>query len=122
MREVDKSIRLVNFLIDIVAIIIIAIFLTIVMGSFAHSERLYTYFTMFGYYFILETFTGQTLGKVITNTKVVMKDGSKPNFIRIFMRSFLRIVPIDIFSYLFGKHNGLHDLLSGTRLVRKENS
>lgn len=121
MREVDKSIRLVNFLVDIVVIIIIAIFLTITMGTFAHSERLYAYFTMFGYYFILETFTGQTLGKMITNTKVVMKDGSKPNFIRIFMRSFLRIVPIDIFSYLFGKHNGLHDLLSGTRLVQKKN-
>jgi len=122
MKGVDKSVRFINFLIDMVMITFIIIFLTLIIGSFGNSERLYVYVSIFGYYFILETFTEQTLGKMVTNTKVVMKDGSKPNVFRIFMRSFLRIIPLDVFTYLFGKHNGLHDILSGTRLVKKESA
>ncbi|WP_430408822.1 RDD family protein [Kordia sp.] len=120
MKRVDKSIRLANYLIDIVVVVMITIVLTIIFGSLTGSEKLLIWFVAFVYYFILESLTGQTLGKIVTHTKVVMKDGSKANVIRIFMRSFLRIVPIDAFSYLFGNHEGLHDLLSGTRLVRKE--
>lgn len=120
MKRIDKSIRLANYLIDFVVIIMITIVLTIIFGSLTGSEKLLIWGVAFVYYFILESLTGQTLGKVITHTKVVMKDGSKANVIRIFMRSFLRIVPIDALSYLFGRNDGLHDLLSGTRLVRKE--
>ncbi|WP_046755837.1 RDD family protein [Kordia jejudonensis] len=120
MNKIDKSIRFVNFLIDLVVIVMITIVVTIVFGSLTGSEKVLIWIVTFVYYFVLESLTKQTIGKMITNTKVVMKDGTKPSVIRIFMRSFLRIVPVDALSYLFGKNNGLHDLLSGTRLARKD--
>jgi uncharacterized RDD family membrane protein YckC len=74
---------------------------------------------MFLYNFSFEIYNGQTLGKYITKTKVVYKDGSKPSFLNLFMRSILRLIPIDALSYLFGSEQGFHDKLSSTRLVKK---
>ncbi|QHI35476.1 hypothetical protein IMCC3317_08220 [Kordia antarctica] len=121
MKGIDKSVRLANFLIDITIILIISVILMIASALFGSSERSFLYLILFFYYLILEATTGQTIGKMLTNTKVVHTDGSKASFIRICMRSLLRIFPLDMFTYLFGKEYGLHDLLSGTTLMKKEN-
>lgn len=62
--------------------------------------------------------TGQTLGEMISKTKVVNKNGTHPSVFKIFARTLLRLVPIDIVSYLFGTELGFHDVLSGTKLKK----
>lgn len=70
------------------------------------------------YYFILELTIGQTIGKMITKTKVVNTDNrEKPNSTRIFTRTISRLIPIDFLSYLFSS-NGIHDILSKTELKK----
>ena len=68
------------------------------------------------YYFIFELTNGQTIGKMITKTRVVnIGSGKKPNFLRILIRTVSRLIPIDFLSYLFSV-NGIHDILSKTEL------
>ncbi|HWB33836.1 MAG TPA: RDD family protein [Candidatus Paceibacterota bacterium] len=70
------------------------------------------------YYVLFESIWQRTLGKWITNTKVVKLDGTKPGFWRIVGRSLLRLVPFEAFSFVFGEHPfGWHDRLSGTMVV-----
>ena len=70
------------------------------------------------YYFIFELTTGQTIGKMITKTKVVdVKSGNNPDFLKILIRTASRLIPIDFISYLFSS-KGIHDILSKTELKR----
>lgn len=116
--KIDKGTRLTNYVIDLISIYVILLLSILILQP--NESVLYRfYFIMFTYYLVFEAITGQTLGKIFTKTKVVAKDGSKPSFLKIFMRSFWRIIPLDSFSYLFGSENGMHDLLSSTRLIRK---
>ena len=70
------------------------------------------------YYFILELTIGQTIGKIVTKTRVVNIDNNgKPNFTRILIRTISRLIPIDFLSYLFSS-NGIHDILSKTELKK----
>ena len=75
---------------------------------------------IFFYYFIFESTSSQTLGKKITGTMVVNMNNEKPSLKRIFLRSLLRLNPFDWYSYAFGNEQGGHDLISKTRLIRKQ--
>lgn len=68
------------------------------------------------YHGLMETFTMRTLGKYITNTKVVLRDGSKPNAKTILIRTLCREIPLDPLSYL-NKSIGWHDSLSKTLVI-----
>jgi uncharacterized RDD family membrane protein YckC len=70
------------------------------------------------YYVALESTTGRTLGKVFTSTKVVGARGGKPALHQILVRSCARYIPFEAFTFLSGDSPGLHDKLSGTRVVR----
>lgn len=74
---------------------------------------------IFLYYSILEILFARTFAKYITNTMVVMIDGSKPKPICILGRSLIRIFPIEYFSFLRGRKLGMHDEYSGTFVVKK---
>lgn len=117
MSYIDKGIRLTNYLIDITLICILWICFQICTGYYSYTHFEF-YLIMFLYYFIFELTTGQTLGKMLTKTKVVQKNGKKAHFLKILARSILRIIPIDAMSYLLGSEWGLHDLLSSTRLIK----
>jgi len=68
------------------------------------------------YYFIFEWTTGQTVGKMITKTKVVNSGTDmKPGILRTLIRTLSRLIPIDFLSYLFSS-NGMHDWISKTEL------
>jgi uncharacterized RDD family membrane protein YckC len=72
----------------------------------------------FLYYFLFEYFTGKTLGKIMTKSKVVSSTTDNNYYlIRILVRTMMRFIPIDILSYLFTA-NGLHDWISKTKVVR----
>lgn len=68
-------------------------------------------------YVIFEYFFGQTPGKMVTKTKVVDRNGHKPNLGTIVLRTLLRLIPFEAFSFFNVPDKGLHDYLSKTRVV-----
>lgn len=118
-KDIDKGIRLLNFVIDITIIIVICIPLNLLLLS--NNPNAIFLLVHFGYYFILESISGQTLGKMVTDTEVVNLDNTKPNVGKIFIRSILRLIPIDGYTYLFGQDQGGHDIMSRTRLRKVDN-
>lgn len=68
------------------------------------------------YYVGFEASTGRTLAKFLTGTKVVDIDGRPIGFGQALVRNLIRQIPIDAFSFLFGR--GWHDKWSKTRVVR----
>ena len=68
------------------------------------------------YYIFLETIFGRTIGKFITQTRVIRQDGANPTIIDIFVRTVLRFIPLEAISF-FRSQIGWHDYLSGTIVV-----
>jgi uncharacterized RDD family membrane protein YckC len=76
--------------------------------------------SFFGYYVFMETKYQKTIGKFITKTKVVNKNGTRPEVGDIVRRTFCRLIPFDRISFLFTQ-NGFHDRLSDTTIIKDEN-
>jgi len=74
--------------------------------------------TYFSYYFFFELIYGATPGKFLTKTIVVDKKGDKPHWGYLIVRTLVRMVPIEVVSFLFGPV-GLHDLISKTMVVTR---
>lgn len=70
------------------------------------------------YYFVMELVFGRTVGKIVTGTKVVRADGSRPSAGQIIGRTLSRIIPFEAFSFFSSPCVGWHDSLSGTRVVK----
>ncbi len=72
------------------------------------------------YYSSLEYFTGHTIAKLFTKTKVVDKEGSKPCFAYTLVRAFCRLLPLEVFSN-FGQTSPLwwHDRFSKTLVINE---
>ncbi len=69
------------------------------------------------YYSFFEGFTGRSLGKFFTKTKVVTEEGERPDFKTVVVRSLCRHIPFNAFSFLSSDGIGWHDKFSGTRVV-----
>ncbi|MNE83590.1 RDD family protein [compost metagenome] len=69
------------------------------------------------YFVFFEALIGQTMGKVITRTKVVDYDNQKPSFKRVIGRTLCRFIPFDQFSFFSGGE-GWHDSISKTRVIK----
>ncbi len=128
----NKLKRLLNFILDYVGIILflaITFFIIAMMGGeeILHIKdhpmgtwlvRLLGLSGMLIYYTACEYFfKGKTLGKILTNTKVVTIDGEIPTFKTILKRSFARFIPFEIFSFFWSKNGGWHDVFSKTIVV-----
>lgn len=70
------------------------------------------------YYTLLEGFTGKSLGKLVTGTKVVDADGNPPGFGRVLLRSLCRFIPFEPFSFLGSDARGWHDTISKTWVIK----
>ena len=117
MNEINKGTRIINFVIDIIIISITSNVLS-TLFYFLNSAIIY-YCIYLVYYFTFEYYLSQTLGKMITKTKVVDMYNLKPSFMKVAYRTLLRLNPFDSLSYLFGQEQGGHDLISKTRLINK---
>lgn len=74
------------------------------------------------YYAFMEGAFGFTVGKLITNTRVVDEYGRPPGFARAFLRSLCRLIPFDALSLLFSDaevRRGWHDSLTKTYVIRR---
>jgi len=116
----SKTIRFINFLLDtaiyLAFVIIFFMFLRNVIAK--ENVKWISILIYFMYYFLFEYFTGQTIGKLSTKTKVVsLGTNNTSYFLQILMRTLMRFIPIDILSYLFSA-NGLHDWISKTKVVK----
>lgn len=125
-KSVSSVIRFTHFIIDSLAIIVIALLISFIVGLFYNTSdeialQLIGYsvllFSGLSYYIIAELRFQKTLGKLIMKTKVVTKDGQKPLVMDIVGRSFYRLIPFDRMSFLFTR-NGFHDNLSGTTVIK----
>ncbi len=129
LAEANKGKRLLNYLIDAVAIgLLQTVFTNIFEGLAAINAPSFFegYKAVFGfnlvttpfYYILMEySFNGKSIGKFVTNTRVVTLAGDKPTFNQLIGRSFARMIPFEPFSFLGDKPNGWHDRLSGTIVV-----
>ncbi|TVQ19935.1 MAG: CPBP family intramembrane metalloprotease, partial [Bacteroidetes bacterium] len=70
------------------------------------------------FYTLFETITGRTPGKYITGTRVVNLDGTKPGFVTILVRSMVRFIPLEPFSFLGAQPTGWHDRVSRTVVIK----
>ncbi len=66
----------------------------------------------------MEYKTGKTLGKIITETKVVCKNGESLPFLNVLSRTFMHFIKIDVASFIYGTGIDFHDVLSGTLVVK----
>lgn len=117
--------RFAHLIVDSIATYIFAIALALFGGLiFGEAAAVILYIVgAFGYYPIFEGLFQGTLGKAITNTKVVNLEGGKPAFGYILLRSLVRMVPFEAFSYLFfGSYptKGWHDRWSQTLVVSRD--
>lgn len=74
----------------------------------------------FSYYVFCESVFGRTVGKLITNTKVVDQNGNLPSTGTIFMRTLVRLVPFEAFSFFGDSERGWHDRWSNTYVVKTQ--
>ena len=72
------------------------------------------------YYNIFEIFFSVTIGKLITNTLVVDRNGNKPTTDEILLRSICRLIPFEILSFLGAPRKGWHDAISKTYVVKRQ--
>jgi uncharacterized RDD family membrane protein YckC len=118
--DATKGQRFANFFIDQIAARIAAyggalLFSTVGAPSWASFIVVVAAFV--GYYVVFEHTIGATIGKLVTRTKVVARDGGKPTLGQIVGRTFARYIPLEPFSCL-SDDGGWHDTLSKTRVVR----
>jgi lipoprotein-releasing system ATP-binding protein len=67
------------------------------------------------YYTLMEGFTGRTVSKFITGTRIMMEaDYSRPKFLHVLFRSLGRLIPLEPFSFLTRHPVGLHDIVGST--------
>jgi len=70
------------------------------------------------YFPLLEYFYGKTLGKVVTKSSVVRKDGNKITFFQALVRACFRLVPANLVLSLGKNPTSFHDRMSGTMVVK----
>jgi uncharacterized RDD family membrane protein YckC len=135
--KVSGGIRFANYLIDLVVLYLLLIFssimVAILMGLFAPEEfqaideesssfTLGSYVIWFAlriaYYTFMESVFGRTIGKLITGTKVVTRDGRTPATQKIFLRTLSRLVPFEPFTFLGDEARGWHDQWTDTWVVK----
>lgn len=130
----SKNKRLANFIIDYIIRIILMVVLGLIVGFCAFfagndeiindldnmnrmGELLLDFLFLLIYYVVFESINGRTIGKYITNTKVLMIDGSKAESEKILWRTLSRIVPFEFLSFLGSDDKGWHDRWTDTVVV-----
>ncbi len=125
--------RLTNFIIDsifkyvftvAIGILIVIVFLDdSAVESLAEMGRIGEYIigaiTSLVYYALFEYLTdGKSIGKYLTKTRAVNKDGSPMELTVTMTRTLCRLIPFDAFSYLGDKKSGWHDRFSDTIVIK----
>ncbi len=123
-KKVSGLTRFIHFIVDSIVWFLIVAILTFSLNAKDDFQMLVGYLIFFAsyiaYYVFMETKYQKTIGKFITKTKVVNKNGTKPEVGDILRRTFCRLIPFDRISFLFTP-NGFHDRLSDTTIIKDDN-
>jgi uncharacterized RDD family membrane protein YckC len=127
--------RFLNWLVDTTILIALVLILMMIIDSIAKSygnKQLmpyllinpigqYTFVTIvrLAYYISFETLFAQSIGKMVTKTIVVGKNGERPTHEVILIRSLCRLIPLYELSFLLNPTRGWHDMISKTYVVDK---
>ncbi len=126
MRTVGTGTRVLNFLIDsfLICIISFAInrgvtFYTVYYGTYYFPLYYTLPLVAFLYYLIFESIWKRTPGKWMSLSKVVNRQGNKPSFLQITVRSAVRILSFIIIDSicLSFLDKTLHDFISKTEVI-----
>lgn len=126
LRVASQGKRLLHLLLDyFVFYMIFAFVVGLLLGALGMEgiiedadETVLGLVLAFIFFVIFEGIWQITPAKLLTKTKVVMKDGSKPTFAHILGRTASRFIPFEVFSFFSGSYPvGWHDSLSGTLVV-----
>lgn len=119
--------RLLNYIIDYIAMYVLLFILGFIGGSLSLVSNspeeanmiLGFVFLLFfpAYYVLMEHYTGKTIGKYLTKTRVVDMDGNKPTLGKATLRTLCRIIPFEAFSFLGSPCVGWHDSITKTRVI-----
>ena len=139
LKEASRGTRLTNYLVDSIFLwlvnesLLTAIGLEIVVehitpevlesGEFLKAflaQQLIQFVVIISYYLLSEYFLeGKTAGKYLTKTRAVDIDGQAMNFTSTLLRSLVRLVPFEAFSFLGSRENGWHDRWTKTMVVQE---
>ena len=111
--------RFINFIIDglVFIVLMLALQFSLDYQLTKYQVKIISTVNYFSYYFISELIFGRTIGKLFTKTKVVsVSNKGHPSIISVFIRSIIRLIPLDIISFLLFK-KGWHDNFSNTTLT-----
>lgn len=127
--------RFANYILDFIFMLIfnlvfgmaLGIFLAVTvpdaLSIFDEESKLFDYTLGFVagtlYYSVFEYYTGRSIAKFITKTRVVDENGERPNFKTILIRSICRFIPFEPFSFLSSGNRGWHDTLSKTYVIEE---
>ena len=128
--------RAIGAQVDILVILMLLIVPTAILGKEHLSDRVWDYIIVFwlvalvAYFVVFEALWGRTLGKLITGTVVIDRNGRAPGFARALVRTLLRLIevnplligglPAGIALLVTKRHQRMGDLLAGTYVVRKK--
>jgi uncharacterized RDD family membrane protein YckC len=125
---VSRWLRLANFVIDYIAMIVSVGLLFFIIGMIAGEDGITglesTPDIVFGvimflvYYLPLEALGGRTVGKLVTGTKIVTEEGTKPSFRQVFGRTLSRLVPFEPLSFFRKGGRSWHDTWPGIYVVK----
>jgi len=124
--------RLVNYLIDMPIALVASVFCMLMVSAIAGAvsndkipEKTLEYLgggafllTFAAYFALPELLFGRTLGKLVTGTKAVMDNGSKLTFDAAVSRAAIRMINIEVFSFV-GKKTpvGWHDKVAKSIVI-----
>lgn len=123
-KPASQGKRFLNFIIDIFGYLAFCYLSGITLGMFGLAyllentqESILSGILLISYYLIFEGIWGKTPAKYLTKTKVITKEGYKPDFGTILVRTLCRYIPFDNFSFLSSNPVGWHDSISKTLVV-----
>ncbi len=123
MKIVGIGTRVLNFIVDTILIAIISMLCyhgwSLYVQFYGYPFFNYGWFffgIIFIYYTFFEFIFNRTPGKWLSYSKVVNKQGMRPSFPQILLRSATRLVLIDMFFIPF-LDKTLHDFFSNTEVV-----
>jgi hypothetical protein len=117
-RPASQGIRFVNQTLDLFIPVLLSTFVSVIAGLSYEADWLCWCCLTFLYYFIFESLFQRTPAKFLTRTKVVNNYGTKPTVGTIALRTLIRFVPFEEFSFLGDRVYGWHDKWSKTYVVK----
>jgi uncharacterized RDD family membrane protein YckC len=124
-RRVDtlsSPLRLINYFVDL---LIISLIIRLAYFFLDFNQAIIWDFLIlivfFGYYTLFEFYFQRTIGKYLTGSLVVNEYGDTPDFKTICLRTIIRIIPLNPYSFFWtDDHRFWHDTWTKTFVVSKD--